>query len=82
MFLPFPILAYLTFIPENNKRWVHFIVLLAVFAVGIGLAMGTEQLQSLLPYRSYDIEDFYADIFGMECSTILTAIYITFSKKA
>lgn len=55
-------------------------VLFAVFAIGIGLAMGTEQLQSLSEYRSYEVEDFYADIFGMECSAFLTALYIIFRK--
>ena len=55
-------------------------VLFAVFATGIGLAMGTEQLQGLSEYRSYEIEDFYADILGMECSTFLTALCIIFRK--
>ncbi len=81
MFLPYPVIAYIVFRPAYSGKWRHILVLLAVFAVGIGLAMGTEHLQGLSDYRSYEIEDFYADVFGMECSAIATALYIVFRKE-
>ncbi len=80
MFLPYPVIAYIAFRPETGKRWRHILVLLAVFGAGVGLAMGTEQLQGLSDYRSYEIEDFYADVLGMECSAFVTALYIIFKK--
>lgn len=81
MFLPYPVIAYTAFKPSEGGKWRHLMILIAVFAVGIGLAMGTEQLQGLSEYRSYEIEDFYADVFGMECSALLTGLYIIFKKK-
>lgn len=80
MFFPYPAIAYITFRPYDTRKWLHLMVLFAVFATGIGLAMGTEQLQGLSEYRSYEIEDFYADILGMECSTFLTALCIILRK--
>lgn len=80
MFLPYPVIAYTAFKPTYPGRWQHILVLLAVFAVGVGLAMGTEHLQGLSEYRSYEIEDFYADILGMECSALVIFLYIIFRK--
>lgn len=80
MFLPYPAIAYIAFRPENRRKWLHLLVLLAVFAAGIGLAMTTEKLQGLSEYRAYEVTDFYADILGMECCTIATALYIIFRR--
>lgn len=80
MFLPYSVIAYIAFRPETGKKWRHILTLLAVLGAGIGLAMGTEQLQGLSEYRSYEIEDFYADVLGMECSALVTALYIIFKK--
>ena len=82
MFFPYPVIAYITFKPDDRKNWPHLLVLLAVFAIGIGLAMGTEKLQGLSEYRSYEVTDFYADVFGMECSAFLVILYIFFRKKS
>ncbi|MBO5815184.1 MAG: VanZ family protein [Bacteroidales bacterium] len=80
MFLPYPVIAYIAFRPSGERKWAHLLVLTAVFAVGIGMAIGTERLQGLADYRSYEIEDFYADVFGMECSSLITALYIIIKK--
>lgn len=80
MFMPYPVIAYTVFKPSEGKKWRHIVVLAAVFALGIGLAMGTEQLQGMSDYRSYEIEDFYADVLGMEFSAFITALYIVFKK--
>lgn len=80
MFLPYPFIAYTAFKPSEGKKWRHILVLAAVFATGVGIAMGTERLQGLSDYRSYEIEDFYADILGMECSALATFLYIICKK--
>lgn len=81
MFFPYPIIAYIAFKPEDGRKWQHLLVLFALFTVGIGLAIGTEHLQGLTKHRSYDINDFYADVLGMECSAFLTALYILFRRS-
>jgi VanZ family protein len=80
MFLPYPVIAYIAFKPSTGRKWAHLLVLIVVFAVGIGLAIGTERLQGLSDYRSYEIEDFYADVFGMECSAVIIALYIIIKR--
>ena len=81
MFLPYPAIAYAVFRPAEGNRWRHIAVLAAIFAAGLGLAMGTERLQGLSEYRSYEIEDFYADVLGMELSAFITALHIIFLKN-
>ncbi|MBR2064368.1 MAG: VanZ family protein [Bacteroidales bacterium] len=80
MFFPYPILAYAAFRPIGMKRSRHIMVLLIILATGAGVAMGTEKLQGLSEYRSYEITDFYADMAGMALSTLLTAAYILIKK--
>ncbi len=81
MFFPFPALAYATFMPAGHRKFRHLLVLAVVSFAGVGLAMGTEHLQGLSEYRSYEIKDFYADALGMGCSAILTAVYILTKKN-
>lgn len=81
MFLPYPTIAYMTFRPQGGRKSTHILVLLTVFAAGVMLAFGTEHIQGISAYRSYEIEDFYADVLGMECSVLLTSIYILLKKK-
>ena len=80
MFLPYPCIAYTAFMPAECGRTRHLMVLIAVLAAGTGLAMGTERLQGLSEYRSYEIGDFYADVIGMAVSGIITAVYIITRK--
>lgn len=80
MFFPYPVIAYIAFKPESKRKWIHLLILFAVFTAGLFLAIGTEKLQGLSEYRSYEITDFYADVFGMECSAFLTFLYIIFKK--
>jgi len=81
MFTPYPPLAYLAFRPSDEKKWLHLAILTVIFFTGTGLAMGTEKLQGFSEYRSFEMEDFYADVLGMEFSTLITAIFIIFKKK-
>lgn len=80
MFLPYPYIAYTAFRPAEYARQRHLMVLIAVLAAGTGIAMGTERLQALSDYRSYEIGDFYADVIGMTVSSIIAAIYIILRK--
>lgn len=80
MFFPYPFLAYAAFQPHNKRRYIHFIVLLIVVIVGAGLAVGTEQIQGMLEYRSYDIADYMADMIGMSSSAFINALYVLFRK--
>ena len=80
MFFPYPFLAYAAFQPDSRRRYVHFIVLLIVVIVGAGLAVGTEQIQGMLEYRSYDIADYMADMIGIGSSAFIIALYVLFRK--
>jgi len=80
MFFPYPFLAYAAFQPDGRRRYVHFIVLLIVVIVGAGLAVGTEQIQGMLEYRSYDIADYMADMIGIGSSAFIIALYVLFRK--
>ena len=48
--------------------------------VGAGLAVGTEQIQGMLEYRSYDIADYMADMIGMGSSAFIIALYVLSRK--
>lgn len=80
MFFPYPFLAYAAFQPHGRRRYVHFIVLLILVIVGAGLAVGTEQIQGMLEYRSYDIADYMADMIGIGSSAFIIALYVIFRK--
>ncbi len=81
MFFPFPIVAYEAFKPKGGRKLIHIAVLMILYSVGLGLAIGTEHIQGMLGYRSEDINDFYADLTGMSCAAIMTAVYILAKKN-
>lgn len=70
MFAPFPILSYLSFDHPSGKpgRSVLFVFLSLI--AGATLAYSTEVIQSYLPSRSKDINDFYADALALGVSSI------------
>lgn len=76
MFLPYPLLAYISFRPEKGSVGKHFLVLTGIITVGIVMAMGVEKLQ-IIAGRNYDIKDFYANITGIIAGTIITIATIT-----
>ncbi len=80
MFFPFPIVAYGSFKPKAQNKFIHLAVLFILYAAGMGLTIGTEHVQGQLGYRSEDVKDFYADLVGMSCSALLTAVYIIIKK--
>lgn len=81
MFLPFPMLMHLVFCDTAKGVMRELLILLASIATGIGLALGTEYLQSLTQYRSADILDFYADMKGMSVGCIAVLLHIIFRKR-
>ena len=75
MFLPYPILAYISFRPDRMEGLTHLLALIAIIAVGAAMAMGVERLQ-IAAGRNYDIKDFYANIAGMAAGAAITLIFI------
>lgn len=80
MFLPFPILAGMSFISGKLKLRRNIVTLLVLTFVGIGLAYGTEIIQSQTGYRSYEIADFKADIIGICTGSIIASGYLIYTK--
>jgi len=81
MFLPMPILTYLSF--DHRDRRPGKTVLFAFLTIlsGCAIAYGTELIQAKIPYRSFDMKDFYADSVAVVLSALMTMI-IALSKKS
>lgn len=75
MFLPYPVLAYISFRPDRKGVLTHMLTFIAIIAVGAAMAMGVERLQ-IAAGRNYDIKDFYANIAGMAAGAVTTLILI------
>ena len=80
MFLPFSILAYMTFWPADAGRIRKLAVLLVIVIFGAGMAVATEKIQAMTGYRSGDIMDFAADMTGILAGAALTALFILLKK--
>ncbi len=81
MFLPFPLLSFYSFESGRRSFMKTFLLLVALFVLGCLLAWGTELIQSKLPYRSMDPEDFKADRLGLLCGTLAAFVVQLFSFK-
>lgn len=75
MFTPFPLLSYLSLMPGRRRIMTSVIVTAVLTAMGAAFAYGTELLQGQTGYRSYDINDFYADLAGLSFGAAVTATY-------
>ena len=80
MFLPYPVLSGLVFINKDQKLSAAATIMLILAITGIGVAYGTEMIQSQTEYRSYEIADFYADLIGIAAGIILAASYIAYTR--
>ena len=80
MFLPFSILAYMTFWPADAGKIRKLAVLLVILIFGAGMAVATEKIQAMTGYRSGDIMDFAADMTGILAGAVLTALFILLKK--
>lgn len=80
MFMPFPLLGYLTFEVKGMSvgRKLFLIAILIVF--GAGMALGTEYVQARLEYRSSENSDLLADGIGLITGGIFTFTYILIRK--
>ena len=80
MFVPFPVLAFLTIEPQKKgfKTTLTFIIL--IFLIGCILATGTEYIQKLTAYRTFEISDIAADFIGLLIGSIITFLYTTLKK--
>ncbi len=81
MFIPFPVLAYITFWPSKADKAGKMGVLLVITAAGAGLAKATERIQSILGYRDGDPADFMSDLAGILIGAMMTAACILFKKE-
>ena len=81
MFLPFSILAYMTFWPADAGKLRKMAVLLIILIFGAGMAVATEKIQAMTGYRSGDIMDFAADMKGILTGAALTALFILLKKN-
>lgn len=82
MFLPFPILASLSFCKPQNKVWNVLFSSVLLLLAGTCLAALTEYLQGFLPYRSKDFSDFEADFIAVLISSLVVfVVSITHLKK-
>jgi len=71
MFLPFPILAFLSSSYVAKKWWQSILYVLLLFAIGCAIAAITETVQGMLGTRTADIKDFDADIIALGISSVL-----------
>lgn len=77
MFMPFPVLGYMSFKPYNKgSSWKDFAVLAVLCILGAGFALSTEKIQSLTSYRSYEQADVLADFIGLSTGALMVLILI------
>lgn len=74
MFLPFPILMYLSFGQKSKNPWKAMLGVIGIFIIGCLIAAGTEVGQSFISYRSCDPTDFVADSLALLISSLVVFI--------
>ena len=82
MFLPFPVLAYLAFDRYPGKPGHSVLQTALACLAGCAFAVGTELVQSRLPWRSGDPADFRADALAVGVSSIIVLILVLAKKKS
>lgn len=81
MFFPFPILAFLSFAKPKKKFWKAALFSFLTLLAGSAVAVLTEYVQGLLPYRSKDFSDFKADFLALAISTLIVFLVDIISLK-
>lgn len=81
MFAPYTILAFQAFHQEGSSIWREMMLLGIILVFGAGLAYGTEHIQGLTDYRSYEMADFYADAVGLGVGTAAVLLQTVFRKR-
>jgi len=80
MFLPFPILFYLSFGCNASKPLHSILLALGTLCLGSLIAAGTELVQDFIPYRASDPADFLADFLALALSSFIILL-IDLNKK-
>ena len=80
MFIPFPVLAYLTIENPKNSFKMNLTFIALIFLTGCILATGTEYIQKLTDYRSFETGDITADLTGLLIGSTLTLLRSTLKK--
>lgn len=73
MFLPFPVLSFTAFVKDYGAGTGAFCKLLVIVISGAAIAIGTELIQKVLGYRSFDLHDFYCDIAGILAGAVVAS---------
>ena len=81
MFVPFPILSYMTLVPERYGWWAKMASIIAIALFGAGISYMTEVVQSMLGYRSYEITDFVADIAGICIGSFIISAVLAIKQR-
>ena len=82
MFIPFPILAFLAFIPGSHSNVRKIVDLALIGMCGAAIAYATEQVQGMLGYRSLEINDFLADIMGISVGvTVMLGVIVLKTRQ-
>lgn len=71
LFLPFPILGFLSCDIRTVRFWHSLMLVLAIFVAGSIIAGLTEYVQGLTGYRSADIADFKTDLVALAVSSLV-----------
>jgi VanZ family protein len=74
MFLPFPILSFLSFYRYRPNVWHAVFCIVIICIIGCLVAGATEIGQGLTSYRSEDIKDFYADSLAIGIGSLIVFI--------
>ena len=74
MFFPFPIIGFNAYGKSIKTPAQVFAAMATVFSIGCIFAGLTEIIQGMMPYRTEDISDFYADMLAMVCASVITCI--------
>ena len=81
MFFPFPVLAYLAFDRYKGKPWHSVLRTALACLAGCAFAVGTELVQSRLPWRSGDPADFRADALAVGLGTLIVLFFVLVKPK-
>ena len=76
MFLPYPVLAGMSFMGKEHPFHRNIFILLVLAVVGVGMAYGTEVIQAQTGYRAYEMADFYADMTGIATGSVAVLAYL------
>ena len=71
MFLPYPVLAFYAFGGRALPRRRRILAIAGIFVSGVLIALATESIQRLIPYRSGEGADLAADTLGLLLSSLI-----------